>query len=106
MTTPDGDEGDGGALPFDGGLNEDGGSPTVDAGAETNDGGQSWTDFRDGLPQQDCYDFVLRHGLDLSGDRLVMATATGCVYVSDDRGETWRTIAEHLPPIYSARFVA
>ena len=30
--------------------------------------------------------------------------ATGNLYVSEDRGETWQTVANNLPPIYSVRF--
>jgi hypothetical protein len=70
----------------------------------TEDGGKTWTDFRSGLPQEDCYDIVFRHALDISGNRLAFGTTTGNVYVSDDRGESWRCIAHHLPPVYSVRF--
>jgi photosystem II stability/assembly factor-like uncharacterized protein len=71
----------------------------------TTDGGRSWVAFHEGLPQSDCYDFAFRHSLDLSGDRLVFGTACGSLYLSNDRGETWRVLANHLPPIYSVRFV-
>ena len=70
----------------------------------TTDGGQTWQAFREGLPQAGCYDFAFRHSLDLLGDRLVFGTACGSLYFSDDRGETWRVLANHLPPIYSVRF--
>jgi len=71
----------------------------------TTDGGQTWVAFRNGLPQEDCYDFAFRHNLDLCGDRLVFGTACGSLYFSDDRGESWRVLANHLPPIYSVRFI-
>ncbi len=71
----------------------------------TDDGGQTWQDFRAGLPQEDCYDFAFRHGLALAGDRLTLGTAGGSLYVSDDRGESWQTVANHLPPVYSVRYV-
>ncbi len=70
----------------------------------TNDGGKSWQSFRAGLPQNDCYDFAFRHGLDLAGDRLVLGTAGGSLYASDDRGESWQTLGKDLPPIYSVRY--
>jgi photosystem II stability/assembly factor-like uncharacterized protein len=70
----------------------------------TDDGGQSWKTFRQGLPQEQCYDFVFRHGLDNRGDQLAMGTAGGSCYISDDRGESWQTVGNHLPPIYSVRF--
>jgi len=71
----------------------------------TDDHGETWQVFRQGLPQEDCYDFAFRHALDLSGDRLVFGTACGSLYLSDDRGESWTCLASHLPPIYSVRFV-
>lgn len=70
----------------------------------TDDGGASWQAFRNGLPQSNCYDFAFRHGLDVDEDRLALGTACGAAYTSDDRGETWRPLGEHLPPIYSVRF--
>ena len=70
----------------------------------TEDGGASWQTLRQGLPQQNCFDFVFRHGMDQAGDRLALATATGALYVSEDRGDSWQCLGEHLPPIYSARF--
>jgi photosystem II stability/assembly factor-like uncharacterized protein len=70
----------------------------------TEDGGETWTAFRSGLPQRDCYDVVFRHGLDVSGTRLAFGTTTGNVFVSDDRGETWDCVGTHFPPVYSLRF--
>ena len=70
----------------------------------TDDGGQTWTDFRDGLPQKNCFDVVYRHALDVRGDRLVFGTTSGNLFISGDRGESWQTVANYLPPIYSARF--
>ncbi|PJF39447.1 MAG: glycosyl hydrolase [Phototrophicales bacterium] len=71
----------------------------------TDDGGQTWHDFRTGLPQQNCYDVVFRHALDITGDRPAFGTTTGNVYLSDDRGETWHCISNNLPPVHSVRFV-
>ena len=68
--------------------------------SRTTDGGKSWTAFRDGLPQEDCYDFVFRHSLLQSDDSLVFGTANGKLYRSDDRGETWSCIFANLPPVY------
>ncbi len=72
----------------------------------TEDGGQSWTGLRSGLPQQNCYDVVYRHALDISGGRLAFGTTTGNAFVSDDRGESWQAIGHHFPPIYSVRFAS
>ena len=70
----------------------------------TEDGGKSWTALREGLPQEGCFDIVLRHALDLSGDALAFGSTTGNLFVSDDRGESWRNLSHHLAPVYSVRF--
>ena len=31
-------------------------------------------------------------------------TTTGNLYLSEDRGETWRCLGNNLPPIHSVRF--
>lgn len=72
--------------------------------ARTTDGGQTWQTFRSGLPQDNAYDIVLRHGLDVSGDCLCFGSTTGNVYLSEDRGETWQCLGSNFPPIYSVRF--
>lgn len=72
--------------------------------ARTTDGGLSWQSFTHGLPQQNAYDIVLRHGLDVSGDTLCFGGTTGNVYLSEDRGETWQCLGNHFPPVYSVRF--
>lgn len=72
--------------------------------ARTSDGGESWKTFRSGLPQENAYDIVLRHSLDVRGDFLCFGSTTGNVYLSEDRGETWQCLSHHLPPIYSVRF--
>jgi photosystem II stability/assembly factor-like uncharacterized protein len=70
----------------------------------THDGGQTWEQLRAGLPQQNAYDVVLRHALGVSGNRLAFGSTTGNLYVSEDRGESWSTAANNLPPIYAVRF--
>lgn len=72
--------------------------------ARTSDGGESWQLFRQGLPQQDAYDIVLRHSLDVAGDYLCFGSTTGNAYISSDRGETWHCLGNNFPPIYSVRF--
>lgn len=72
--------------------------------ARTSDGGQSWQTFRVGLPQDNAYDIVLRHGLDVSSNYLCFGSTTGNVYLSEDRGETWQCLGSNFPPIYSVRF--
>ncbi len=72
----------------------------------TRDGGRSFETFRQGLPQQDCYDLIYRHGLavDDSGSALLMGSTTGNLWASDDAGESWASVNGHLPPIYAVRF--
>lgn len=72
--------------------------------ARTQDGGQTWDDLREGLPQQNAYDVVLRHALGCDSGRLAFGSTTGNLYVSEDAGESWSTAANNLPPIYSVRF--
>lgn len=70
----------------------------------TQDGGASWEQLREGLPQEHAYDVVLRHALGNSGDSLAFGSTTGNLYVSENRGDSWRVVANNLPPIYSVRF--
>ncbi len=68
------------------------------------DGGETWQDLRDGLPQEGCYFTVLRQAM--SGDSrdpagLYFGTNSGSVFASFDEGDTWHEIARHLPTILS-----
>lgn len=72
--------------------------------ARTTDGGQSWQQQREGLPQENAYDVVYRHALDNRGDCLAFGSTTGNLYVSENRGDSWVTVANNLPPVYSVRF--
>jgi photosystem II stability/assembly factor-like uncharacterized protein len=76
--------------------------------ARTRDGGASFALLREGLPQQDAYDLVYRHGLavDETGERLAMGSTTGSLWVSEDGGDRWQSLSTHLPPIHAVRFVA
>lgn len=72
--------------------------------ARTRDGGQTWQELRSGLPQQHAYDVVYRHALDSSARHVAFGSTTGNLYLSEDDGESWSTVANNLPPIYSVRF--
>jgi photosystem II stability/assembly factor-like uncharacterized protein len=72
--------------------------------ARTRDGGQTWEQLRRGLPQEHAYDVVYRHALDNRGASLAFGSTTGNLYVSVDQGDTWQSVANNLPPIYSVRF--
>ncbi len=70
----------------------------------TRDGGKTWADLRNGLPQENAYFGVLRQAM--ATDRLEPAgiyfgTGTGALFASADEGESWMSIADHLPTISS-----
>lgn len=73
----------------------------------TRDGGKHFTSLNNGLPQQHCFDLIYRHGLDVdaNGQRLVMGSTTGNLWLSEDQGDNWMMVAGHFPPIYAVRFV-
>lgn len=72
----------------------------------TRDGGKKFDVLTRGLPQAHAYDITLRHSLDITADAgsLAFGTSTGSLWVSNDQGDSWQTIANHLPPIYAVRF--
>jgi len=74
--------------------------------SRTRDGGESFEVLREGLPQHHAYDLVFRHALDVdeTGSTLAFGSTTGSLWVSDDQGDSWTTVGEHLPPIYCVRF--
>ncbi|MFZ3002151.1 MAG: exo-alpha-sialidase [Undibacterium umbellatum] len=73
----------------------------------TKDGGKTFESLKNGLPQQDCYDLVYRHGLAVSehGTNLLMASTTGNLWASENEGDDWYQISGNLPPVYAVRFM-
>lgn len=73
---------------------------------KTTNGGESWTELRNGLPQENCYDIVFRHALDIdeSGDRLAMGSSTGGCWTTDNGGDSWNCLSTTLPQIYCVRY--
>lgn len=73
----------------------------------TRDGGASFDVLTEGLPQSFAYDLVYRHALDIcdAGDTLAFGSTTGSLWVSDDQGDHWTALGEHLPPVYCVRVV-
>lgn len=72
----------------------------------TTDGGASWEPLSHGLPQEGAYITVVRDAFcadqaDQPG--LYFGTRGGELYGSFDDGESWRLLAEHLPPILCVR---
>jgi len=74
--------------------------------SRTTDGGRTFEELRNGLPQEHAYDLVYRHGLDIdaTGESLAMGSTTGSLWTSDNGGDTWQTISRNLPPIFCVRF--
>jgi hypothetical protein len=73
----------------------------------TRDGGRSFDVLREGLPQRDAYDLVFRHALDIdaTGERLAFGSTTGGLWVTENGGDTWAAVSQHLPPVYAVAFV-
>jgi len=74
----------------------------------TRDGGETWQDLRAGLPQAGAYLCVLRQAMatdPLTPAGVYFGTTGGTLFASADEGETWQTIAQHLPAIRSVETV-
>jgi hypothetical protein len=70
------------------------------------DGGNSWQPLGKGLPEREGYFTVLREAFccdthDPAG--LYFGTRGGQLYASNDEGESWRMLAEFLPPVLSVK---
>ena len=73
---------------------------------ETRDGGESWRERSDGLPQSDAYLTILRQAFCSDGRQplgLYFGARSGDLFGSADAGASWVTLATHLPPILSVR---
>ncbi|MEX1233023.1 MAG: exo-alpha-sialidase [Planctomycetaceae bacterium] len=72
----------------------------------TRDGGETFEQLTNGLPQDHCYDLVYRHALEVdeTGERLVFGSTTGGLWTSDNGGDSWTLLPNRLPPIYVTRF--
>lgn len=62
----------------------------------TEDGGRSWHELRNGLPQQNCFDIVFRHAFVKTGNTLAFGTTNGNIYLSEDRGLHWKLLSTHM----------
>jgi photosystem II stability/assembly factor-like uncharacterized protein len=75
----------------------------------TRDGGKSWKPLTRGLPQEESYETILRDALaadahDPAG--IYFGTRAGKLFASADEGESWREIADALPPIVCVKAVS
>jgi hypothetical protein len=73
----------------------------------TRDGGRTFDVLSRGLPQAHAYHLVYRHGLSIddTGNRLVMGSTTGGLWVSESQGDEWTCVSQDLPPIHSVGFM-
>ena len=64
------------------------------------DEGQTWMVLDNGMPKPmiGAFQAMTQHIWD-GGMLLVVGTATGEVYVSEDGGEAWRLIADQVAPV-------
>jgi photosystem II stability/assembly factor-like uncharacterized protein len=73
----------------------------------TENGGEHWQSLTEGLPAGPGVRLgVLRHGMCTDGKDpcgVYVGTNTGQLFASNNRGDSWRLIADFLPPIYSVR---
>jgi hypothetical protein len=42
--------------------------------------------------------------IDPTGNVLAFGTTTGSFWVSEDQGDRWQCVSEHLPPVFCVRF--
>jgi len=74
----------------------------------TRDAGDSWTEVGEGLPEG-SWTSVLRDAACVDGGDptgVYVGTRDGCVYASADEGDTFSTVAAHLPDVLVVRAVA
>jgi len=72
--------------------------------ARSRDGGKSWSLLDKGLPHKNVFVGVLREAMasdDQSPAGVYFGTNNGHVYYTRNAGDSWHTMAENLPPIYS-----
>jgi len=67
-------------------------------------GGALWDALGKGLPQENAFMGVYREGMamdSLNPAGVYFGTNTGKIFASDNEGDSWRTLADNLPPVYS-----
>jgi len=71
----------------------------------TDDGGDTWDSYSEGLPQDNCFDIVFRHSLVYNDNHLVFGTTTGNLYLSENDGKNWRCLSHNLARVECVAFV-
>lgn len=72
------------------------------------DRGQSWEGLTQGLPQRNAFAHLYREGMTtdtLDPFGLYMGTSNGRIVYSLDEGDSWHSLAEWLPPVFSVSAV-
>jgi photosystem II stability/assembly factor-like uncharacterized protein len=72
-------------------------------------GGKKWEALTKGLPQENAFVGVYREGMAIDSMNpagLYFGTNTGKLFSSDDEGDSWRLMADNLPPVYSVSVAA
>ncbi len=70
------------------------------------DAGERWTELSAGLPEGGFYAGVMRDAMcadDAAHTGLYFGSRDGSVYASNDAGDHWHSIAEHLPDVLCVR---
>ncbi|MBI4447119.1 MAG: exo-alpha-sialidase [Acidobacteria bacterium] len=73
---------------------------------ETDNGGISWQERSEGLPQKNAFMNVMRQAFCTDQNtppRLFFGTQSGELFGSFDSGANWKSLAQRLPPILSVR---
>jgi hypothetical protein len=69
----------------------------------SDDAGASWQALSAGLPEGPVHTAVLRDAMHASAAGVFFGTRDGEVYGSRDDGESWFTVAQHLPDVLTVR---
>jgi hypothetical protein len=72
----------------------------------TRDAGRRWEAMTKGLPQKDAYETVLRDAMavdSLDPAGVYFGTRSGKLFGSADRGKSWSTLLDGLPPIVAVK---
>jgi hypothetical protein len=68
---------------------------------KTVDGGKNWSSTSNGLPNENAFDLVLRHGFVSQKNFMAFGTTNGNLYGSFSNGDHWQMISQNLAPINS-----